>query len=46
MNRVGKALRECNGRHSHDFRKETDMNWVDRMIVIVAFSFFIAWILL
>lgn len=42
---VDKALRECSGRHSPVYRKETDMNRVDKLIVIVAFAFFTAWIL-
>lgn len=46
MNRIGKALREREDRHSPICRREVDMKWVNMLIVIAAFSFLIVWMIL
>jgi hypothetical protein len=46
VNRIGKALREREDRHSPVYRRDTDMKLVDMLIVIAAFSFLIAWMML
>lgn len=46
MNRIGKVLREREDRRSPVYKRDTDMSTVDMVIVIAAFSFFVAWIIL
>lgn len=45
MNHLGKANRDCN-RHNPPIKQEKDCGWIEKCIVIGAWSVIVAWILI